>query len=80
MKIFKTTSNDWVEDFDHENGRYLNRCCECSIIFEGHKRRVICKVCSIAADAQWENLTDREKHAKLEERNKLINEFFKKNI
>ncbi len=35
---------DWPEDFSHENGRYSCRCTLCGKMFEGHKRRVICKL------------------------------------
>lgn len=35
----------WVEDFDHENGNYINTCIICNQQFRGHKRRVICKLC-----------------------------------
>lgn len=44
---------DWTEDFEHENGEYMNTCCECKNTFTGHKRRFICKVCSTsqASDA-----------------------------
>lgn len=37
---------DWPEDFSHENGNYQNKCCHCGVIFVGHKRRVVCKVCA----------------------------------
>lgn len=37
---------DWPEDFEHENGNYMNTCCECRNTFTGHKRRFICKACS----------------------------------
>jgi hypothetical protein len=38
---------DWPEDFAHENGCYLNRCCVCSREFRGHKRRATCKACTV---------------------------------
>lgn len=38
--------HDYTEDFDHENGRYFNNCNICGAHFEGHKRRVICRVCN----------------------------------
>ena len=42
---------NWTEDFSHENGNYMNNCIRCNDDFFGHKRRVICKVCSnITAD------------------------------
>jgi hypothetical protein len=37
---------DWQEDFSNENGNYKNICTDCGNIFRGHKRRVICKMCS----------------------------------
>lgn len=37
---------DWPEDFPHENGCYMNRCVGCGLIFHGHKRRAVCKVCT----------------------------------
>lgn len=36
---------DWPEDFKHENGMYVRRCCNCGLDFVGHKRRVVCGVC-----------------------------------
>ena len=38
---------DWPEDFAHENGCYMNRCCVCSREFRGHKRRATCKACTV---------------------------------
>ena len=37
---------DWSEDFSHENGRYVCICYRCGQQFQGHKRRVCCKVCA----------------------------------
>ncbi len=37
---------DWVEDFSHENGNYVCQCCMCEKTFLGHKRRVVCQLCS----------------------------------
>lgn len=44
---------NWTEDYSHENGNYLNTCIECKRIFKGHKRRVICKVCS---NPDWQKI------------------------
>ena len=41
-----TDERSWHEDSGHENGNYYNTCCHCLRSFFGHKRRVICKVCS----------------------------------
>lgn len=37
---------DWTEDSQHENGNYTNTCSICNKGFIGHKRRVVCKLCS----------------------------------
>ncbi len=39
---------DWPEDHSHENGDYQNECVYCERQFLGHKRRVVCKLCSEA--------------------------------
>ena len=44
------SERDWTEDFTHENGNYLCKCSICKKDFYGHKRRPICKVCSIPTD------------------------------
>lgn len=44
-------SRDWPEDFSHENGNYNCECYLCHKIFVGHKRRVVCKVCSATPPA-----------------------------
>jgi transcriptional regulator with XRE-family HTH domain len=36
---------DWQEDFAHENGNYQSRCRNCGELFNGHKRRILCKIC-----------------------------------
>ena len=36
---------DWTEDFSHENGNYMNKCCICGETFIGYKRRVVCRIC-----------------------------------
>lgn len=41
-----TEAHNWPEDFSHENGNYNNTCCMCKIVFVGHKRRYICRVCA----------------------------------
>ncbi len=46
-----TPSRGWPEDASHENGRYQNRCIFCKLIFIGHKRRVVCKLCDAARSA-----------------------------
>jgi len=59
--------HDYVEDFGEENGHYLSNCCICGVRFEGHKRRVTCRVCTTSGAAlvdavltgktvQWANL------------------------
>lgn len=43
---------DWTEDAAHENGNYQCRCLNCNRLFVGHKRRLVCKVCSIPSDCR----------------------------
>ena len=45
---------NWVEDYPHNNGQYMNRCMTCRRIFYGHKRRVVCKTCAESAPRQLE--------------------------
>jgi uncharacterized OB-fold protein len=41
--------HDWFEDFDHENGMYECKCCNCGVFFVGHKRRIVCFDCASKA-------------------------------
>lgn len=43
--IVKASNRDWTEDFERENGNYTCKCARCKETFNGHKRRVLCKVC-----------------------------------
>lgn len=43
---------DWTEDATHENGNYQCRCLNCNRLFMGHKRRLICKDCSVPTDCR----------------------------
>lgn len=45
-KALPSTDRNWVEDAPHENGNYECSCVECGHSFIGHKRRVLCKLCS----------------------------------
>jgi hypothetical protein len=47
-KLLRDSTHDersWKEDASHENGNYYCTCCVCGRQFNGHKRRVLCKVC-----------------------------------
>jgi len=39
------SDRSFKEDYDHENGQYINVCMYCKNQFMGHKRRVCCKEC-----------------------------------
>lgn len=55
------SERDWVEDFSHENGNYTCKCCKCGMLFYGHKRRPICKVCaSKEIEEQTKGMTAEE--------------------
>lgn len=43
----RESPGNWLEDFAHENGCYMCKCFTCGNIFHGHKRRAVCKVCSM---------------------------------
>jgi hypothetical protein len=45
-KIPLNDSRNWTEDYEHENGHYMCRCCDCKRVFFGHKRRVVCRDCA----------------------------------
>lgn len=42
--LLKSPKN-WVEDFNNENGNYMNTCRCCKQHFLGYKRRIECKEC-----------------------------------
>jgi hypothetical protein len=43
--LYSPSERDWPEDFHHENGQYMNKCCHCKKVFCGNKHRVSCKKC-----------------------------------
>lgn len=45
---------NWVEDYPHDNGQYMNRCLSCRRIFIGYKRRITCKLCASTQPKQLE--------------------------
>ena len=66
---------DWPEDYNHENGDYMNICYVCGRQFRGHKRRVVCRQC--ADDEQPEIcvpqvLRDKAKIREVEEESKPV--------
>ncbi len=68
--MFDLTPRDYPEDFPHENGNYLNKCCVCKNSFAGHKRRVVCKVCSEASEREWNALTKEQQFERAKENHK----------
>jgi len=52
FKLIKDSTREersWPEDYELDNGRYFNTCCNCERLFLGHKRRIECKACATAA-------------------------------
>lgn len=45
MNFNFNSPKNWTEDFDQENGCYINICPACNHEFMGHKRRYYCKEC-----------------------------------
>jgi hypothetical protein len=39
-------SRNWVEDYPHDNGQYMNLCRTCERLFMGYKRRCQCRDCA----------------------------------
>jgi hypothetical protein len=52
---------DWHEDREHENGQYINKCCQCGSDFIGHKRRPACRRCYTQAKARYDAMTPEER-------------------
>jgi hypothetical protein len=46
----------WPEDYEHESGKYMCKCCFCEQSFMGHKRRVVCKECDAIMDGLEEKI------------------------
>jgi hypothetical protein len=46
FKEMLASNRNWKDDFDHENGRYVNECMFCHKPFMGYKRRVVCFECN----------------------------------
>jgi len=52
---------DWHEDREHENGQYINKCCQCGSDFIGHKRRPACRRCYTQEKARYDAMTPEER-------------------
>lgn len=52
---------NWIEDYEHENGNYVNKCFQCGGWFNGHKRRIQCKLCASRPSLtkeEWQRITE----------------------
>jgi uncharacterized OB-fold protein len=65
---------DYPEDFEMENGLYMNQCRECGNMFCGHKRRGICKVCAEEVESETESYVEKFKGWDEEKQNAFIKE------
>ena len=45
IQIYFIGTGNYPEDYHLENGNYQRKCIKCDNIFNGHKRRIICKKC-----------------------------------
>jgi hypothetical protein len=45
LGMLHSPERDWVEDFKHENGQYMNRCYKCKLTFIGYRGRFVCRQC-----------------------------------
>lgn len=71
-EIFGNGTGDFPEDFQYENGNYINDCYVCGQRFMGGKHRTVCKLCLIEQivvnKREYERLLDIEKkYKKLDE-------------
>ena len=66
--------HDWPEDFNHENGNYQNRCCQCEVDFAGYKRRVVCKACNEDNEKAWNALSEPERQNAIAKTAKAIHD------
>jgi len=73
-------TRDWEEDFHHENGNYLNNCCQCRGAFTGHKRRHICHRCVWESRLALASLRTEDREDLLSLRMRELQEFFNKPI
>ena len=44
LEEMEKDGRNWEEDYNHENGDYVNKCVYCDKMFRGHKRRVVCQL------------------------------------
>jgi len=44
-KVFIPSDRDYKDDFEEENGCYMNCCTNCKMMFVGNKYRKICSLC-----------------------------------
>lgn len=51
LKNSTHVERSFPEDWPYENGWYICECSNCGRMFNGHKRRITCKVCSMLAAA-----------------------------
>lgn len=74
-----STENDWLEDSEHENGNYFNRCIGCDSDFVGHKRRNVCRKCVREAQERYEAMSDEERAEHDAAVYRAISDFWKSN-
>lgn len=70
---------DWPEDFQHENGCYQCRCCNCEKYFIGYKRRVQCKKCAKISELEYNKLTLEEQNAAIAKAAEAVKSIFREN-
>jgi hypothetical protein len=74
IKEGKEESRNWTEDFGTENGHYMCHCIVCNNGFEGHKGRIICKVCNDKYESELDKL--QRDHEALKERYDKLEKVF----
>jgi len=59
---FKTDPNrNFPEDYNQENGNYMNKCFYCKNYFTGNKHRFSCKLCDAGSIEYWTVVSQTKK-------------------
>ena len=52
---------NFPEDYEQDNGKYVNKCIYCELFFMGNKHRVCCKKCEAGSIEFWTKLSKKQK-------------------
>lgn len=70
--LLRDSEHSWKEDYPDENGKHHHTCQQCGAQFIGHKRRMICKVCSDRAQSERARLSSEEQEKPMLSRSEVF--------